>query len=143
MGVGHNMTSLADQFTDLQIDEMKEAFAMSDRNRDGTVLLSQLVTVFRTLGIHLTHSQIKVYLEDAVDEDSATIDFPEFLTLMSKIMNTSKSPACLLEAFRIFDKDDTGHILVSDLKIMMTKMGGETFSDEEFETMIQDVEEVD
>ena len=54
------MTSLADQFTDLQIDEMKEAFAMFDRNRDGTVLLSQLVTVFRTLGIHLTHSQIKV-----------------------------------------------------------------------------------
>ena len=69
-------------------------------------------------------------------------------------MNNSKSPACLLEAFRIFDKDDTGHILVwdfqivqncskricvqvSDLKIMMTKMGGETFSEEEFETMVK------
>ena len=54
------MTSLADQFTDQQIDEMKEAFSMFDRNRDGAVLLSQLVTIFKTLGIHITDSEIKV-----------------------------------------------------------------------------------
>ena len=28
---------------------------------------------------------VQVHLEDAMDEDSATIDFPEFLTLMSKV----------------------------------------------------------
>ena len=54
------MTSLADQFSDQQIDHMKEAFSMFDRNRDGTVLLSLLVTVFKTLGIHITDSEIKV-----------------------------------------------------------------------------------
>ena len=55
-----NMASLADQFTDLQIDEMKEAFSMFDRNKDGTVLLTSLVTVFKTLGIYITNSEIKV-----------------------------------------------------------------------------------
>ena len=54
------MASLADQFTDLQIDEMKEAFSMFDRNRDGNVVLTQLVTVFRTLGIHISDAEIKV-----------------------------------------------------------------------------------
>ena len=54
------MASLADQFTDLQIDEMKEAFSMFDRNRDGNVGLTQLATVFRTLGIHISDSEIKV-----------------------------------------------------------------------------------
>ena len=57
------MASLADQFTDLQIDEMKEAFSMFDRNRDGNVVLTQLVTVFRTLGIHMSDSEIKVGLD--------------------------------------------------------------------------------
>ena len=54
------MASLADQFTDIQIDEMKEAFSMFDRNRDGNVILTQLPTVFRTLGIHISDSEIKV-----------------------------------------------------------------------------------
>ena len=57
------MASLADQFTDLQIDEMKEAFSMFDRNRDGNVVLTQLPTVFRTLGIHMSDSEIKVVQE--------------------------------------------------------------------------------
>ena len=57
------MASLADQFTDLQIDEMKEAFSMFDRNRDGNVILTQLPTVFRTLGIHISDSEIKVGLD--------------------------------------------------------------------------------
>ena len=57
------MASLADQFTDLQIDEMKEAFSMFDRNRDGNVVLTLLPTVFRTLGIHMSDSEIKVGLD--------------------------------------------------------------------------------
>ena len=36
----------------------------------------------------------QVYLEDSLDEDSATIDFPEFLTLMSKVKGITNNKLC-------------------------------------------------
>ena len=54
------MASVADQFTDEQIDEIKEAFNLFDRNNDGNVLIAQLVTLFKMLGVHTTEAEIKV-----------------------------------------------------------------------------------
>ena len=75
------MTNVADQFTEEQIQEMKEAFNMFDRNRfvdvnenyvmtrhviisDGTVHNLQLVQLFKILGIHVTEAELKVCLRD-------------------------------------------------------------------------------
>lgn len=54
------MASVADQFTDEQIDEIKEAFNLFDRSNDGNVLISQLVTLFKMLGVHTTEAEVKV-----------------------------------------------------------------------------------
>ena len=54
------MASVADQFTDEQIDEIKEAFNLFDRNNDGNVLIAQLGTLFKMLGVHTTEAEIKV-----------------------------------------------------------------------------------
>ena len=70
-------------------------------------------------------------------------------------MTNSKSSTGLLEAFRVFDKEDTGSISVwyfehvtgwdwvdnmvqvYELKRIMTKLGGDTYSEEEFDTMVK------
>ena len=54
------MASVADQFTDEQIDEIKEAFNLFDRSNDGNVLISQLVTLFKMLGVHTKEAEVKV-----------------------------------------------------------------------------------
>ena len=82
------MTTVADQFTDSQIDEMKEAFNLFDRNKvktaksktqkveyyvlikhyimkfistqDGNVLIIQLGSLLKMLGIHTTDAELKV-----------------------------------------------------------------------------------
>ena len=77
------MTNVAEQFTEEQIQEMKEAFNMFDRNRfvdvyenyvitkrdiisDGTVHNLQLVQLFKILGIHVTEAELKVCLYECL-----------------------------------------------------------------------------
>ena len=70
------------------------------------------------------------------------VDFPEFLTIMAR-----RGPSTLqegkneiVEAFRVFDKDDTGFISSSDLKKAMTKFGMK-LNEAEVEEMFRKVEE--
>ena len=53
------------------------------------------------------------------------VDFPEFLTIMARRGPSSiyEGRNEVVEAFRVFDKDDTGIISASDLKEAMTQFG--------------------
>ena len=54
------MAGLADQFSDQQIDEFKEAFSLFDRNKDGTIYESQVLLVMKALGIHANEADVRV-----------------------------------------------------------------------------------
>ena len=47
---------------------------------------------------------------------NGTIDFPEFLTMMSRKMKDTDSEEEILEAFRVFDKEGTGYISAAELR---------------------------
>ena len=75
--------------------------------------------------------------QNEVDEDgNGTIDFEEFLSLMSRKIKEIDKKEELLEAFRIFDKDNNGKIWAAELNHMMTNLG-DKFSDEEVDQMIK------
>ena len=75
-------------------------------------------------------------MDSADNDESGTIDFPEFLSLMSKVLLKSliifwlkkdmqvlgkaRSEAHIRDAFRVFDKDDDGFIAVS-FKFVLTQ----------------------
>lgn len=75
-----------------------------------------------------------------VDADgSGTIDFPEFLTMMARKMNSADSEEELKEAFRVFDKDGNGFISAAELRHVMTNLG-EKLTDDEVEEMIREAD---
>jgi calmodulin len=75
-----------------------------------------------------------------VDADgSGTIDFPEFLTMMSRKMNNVDSDEELREAFRVFDRDGDGFISAAELRHVMTNLG-EKLTDEEVDEMIREAD---
>ncbi|KAL9812335.1 putative guanylate cyclase activating protein [Arabidopsis thaliana] len=159
---------MADQLTDEQISEFKEAFSLFDKDGDGfqvfvlsdlgfdfkrlsncleTILefshgcitTKELGTVMRSLGQNPTEAELQDMINEVDADGNGTIDFPEFLNLMAKKMKDTDSEEELKEAFRVFDKDQNGFISAAELRHVMTNLG-EKLTDEEVEEMIREAD---
>uniref|UniRef100_A0A0E0PPB1 EF-hand domain-containing protein n=2 Tax=Oryza rufipogon TaxID=4529 RepID=A0A0E0PPB1_ORYRU len=130
---------MADQLTDEQIAEFKEAFSLFDKDGDGCITTKELGTVMRSLGQNPTEAELQDMINEVDADGNGTIDFPEFLNLMAKKMKDTDSEEELKEAFRVFDKDQNGFISAAELRHVMTNLG-EKLTDEEVDEMIREAD---
>merc|ERR1712232_368505 len=73
-----------------------------------------------------------------VDADkTGTIDFPDFLSLMSRKMKDTDTEEELVEAFKVFDREGNGFITAAEMKHVMTNLG-EKLTDEEVDEMVRE-----
>lgn len=56
-------------FTEEEVSEFREAFAMYDKNRSGTITTKQLGACFRSLGQNPTESEVQDYINDVDGAD--------------------------------------------------------------------------
>merc|ERR1719401_1086020 len=84
---------MADQLTEEQIAEFKEAFSLFDKDGDGTVTTKELGTVMRSLGQNPTEAELQDMINEVDAEGNGTIDFPEFLSLMARKMKDTDTGA--------------------------------------------------
>lgn len=132
-------SAMADQLSNEQISEFKEAFSLFDKDGDGTITTRELGTVMRSLGQNPTEAELQDMINEVDQDGSGTIDFPEFLTLMARKMQDSDSEEEIKEAFRVFDKDGNGFISAAELRHVMTNLG-EKLTDEEVDEMIREAD---
>jgi len=130
---------MVDQLTHEQIAEFKEAFALFDKDGDGTITTKELGTVMRSLGQNPTEAELRDMIHEVDQDGSETIDFPEFLTLMSRKMQDTDTEEEIKEAFRVFDKDGNGFISAAELRHVMMNLG-EKLSNEEIDDMIKEAD---
>ncbi|CAN0916341.1 unnamed protein product, partial [Linum grandiflorum] len=133
------LSSMADQLTDDQISEFKEAFSLFDKDGDGCITTKELGTVMRSLGQNPTEAELQDMINEVDADGNGTIDFPEFLNLMARKMKDTDSEEELKEAFRVFDKDQNGFISAAELRHVMTNLG-EKLTDEEVDEMIREAD---
>ena len=75
-----------------------------------------------------------------IDKDgSGTIDFEDFLAMMTTKMGERDSREEILKAFRLFDDDETGKISFKNLKRVAKELG-ENMTDEELQEMIDEAD---
>ncbi|GFG28698.1 hypothetical protein Cfor_05983 [Coptotermes formosanus] len=129
----------ADQLTEEQIAEFKEAFSLFDKDGDGTITTKELGTVMRSLGQNPTEAELQDMINEVDADGNGTIDFPEFLTMMARKMKDTDSEEEIREAFRVFDKDGNGFISAAELRHVMTNLG-EKLTDEEVDEMIREAD---
>uniref|UniRef100_A0A1A8RH85 EF-hand domain-containing protein n=1 Tax=Nothobranchius rachovii TaxID=451742 RepID=A0A1A8RH85_9TELE len=133
------LVEMADQLTEEQIAEFKEAFSLFDKDGDGTITTKELGTVMRSLGQNPTEAELQDMINEVDADGNGTIDFPEFLTMMARKMKDTDSEEEIREAFRVFDKDGNGYISAAELRHVMTNLG-EKLTDEEVDEMIREAD---
>ncbi|KAI3795065.1 hypothetical protein L1987_37709 [Smallanthus sonchifolius] len=130
---------MADQLTNDQISEFKEAFNLFDKDGDGCITTNELGTVMRSLGQNPTEVELQDMINEVDANRNGTIDLSEFLNLMARKMKDTHSEEELKEAFKVFDKDQNGVISAAELHHVMTNLG-EKLTDEEVDDMIREAD---
>lgn len=123
-------------FTEKQLEEFRGAFNDFDRNGDGKICRRELADVLEQLGKDPTEEELKDIINDSDIDGNETLDFDEFLLMMTRIANDADyHQEELLEAFQAFDLNKDGFICEQELKEVMARMG-ENLSAAEIEKMI-------
>merc|ERR1719498_2048925 len=91
--------------TEDQVEEFKEAFALFDKDGDGTITADELGVVMRSLGRNPTREELEAMIAEVDEDGSGEIEFPEFIKLMASKLQDTDSIEEMREAFNVFDRD--------------------------------------
>ena len=68
--------------------------------------------------------------------ENGTVDFSDFLGIMTRVERSGDTEDEVEEAFRVFDKEGNGIISAAELRLIMTNMG-EKLTEEQVDEMLQ------
>ncbi|XP_047501287.1 calmodulin-A-like isoform X1 [Penaeus chinensis] len=123
--------------TDDLVAEFKEAFMLFDKDEDGMITTAELGVVMRSLGQRPSETELRKLVGEVETCADGTIEFNEFLQMMSKKLKDIGNGDELKEAFKVFDKKNSGYLSSTELRHVMTSMG-EKMSEQEVEDMIKE-----
>ena len=115
-----------------RFQDIKEAFNVFDKDNDGFITIKELGTVMRSLGHNPTEMELQDMIKLYDKDESGTIDFPEFLDLMTTKMKETELEEQLIETFKVFDRDGNGLLSGQELKYV-----GEVLTDTEVDELIK------
>ena len=130
--------SLLDDLTEYQIAEYKEAFQILDKHGEGAISSKELGTIMRSLGLNPSDEDLKEIIDSFDNEkNNNLIDFNSFLVIMAKRKNDIDKEEDLIDAFRVFDKENNGKISARELRYVMMS-SGEDLNENDIEEMIRE-----
>jgi Ca2+-binding EF-hand superfamily protein len=101
-----------------QIEELKEIFKMYDRNNTGNITSRTLKFLLRGLGDNVSEEEVDTKLKEMDEDGNGTIDFHEFLLYMLEKINKQNLCSDIIEIFKIFDREDSGFLTKTEIKII-------------------------
>jgi calmodulin len=111
------------------VANLKKAFEVFDKNKDGNISLSDLKDLVKLLGQEISDLQLQSIIHEVDSDGKEKIDFKEFLGLMSRKMRDSDADEELIEVFKVFDSEGDGTISKKEMKLII----GDNLTDEEID----------
>jgi len=107
-----------------QVAELKEVFMLFDKDEDGVLSFQEVQVVMKSMGQRPSEEELLGRVRE-VSEDYIydTLEFNEFLQMMSKQQDIVYTRSDLKSAFKIFDEDEDGQIHAADLVEVLTSFG--------------------
>eukprot|EP00499_Haloplacidia_sp_CaronLabIsolate_P007069 CAMPEP_0196781380 /NCGR_PEP_ID=MMETSP1104-20130614/9620_1 /TAXON_ID=33652 /ORGANISM="Cafeteria sp., Strain Caron Lab Isolate" /LENGTH=187 /DNA_ID=CAMNT_0042151609 /DNA_START=22 /DNA_END=585 /DNA_ORIENTATION=+ len=122
-----------------QLEEIREAFNLFDTDGNGAIDARELKAAMRALGFQVKKAEIRKMIADIDKDESGTIDFEEFVEMMTGKMGERDSREEIMKVFELFDEDRTGKITFRNLKKVAQELG-ENLTDEEIQEMIDEAD---
>lgn len=116
--------------------EIAESFALFDRDNDRSISQKELGQVMVAFGDEPTEQEVRAMIAANDKSGDGTIDFPEFVRMMSQGPTRQEVRA----AFVTFDRDNDEYIDRHELKSAMANIG-EELGDDEVSAMIDEVDD--
>merc|ERR1711990_1186297 len=109
--------------TEKELAEFKEAFELFDTDKSGQIDATELKFAMTALGFTPSAEEVADLLADIDADGNGTIEFQEFVDLLSGKMASEDPAEECAKAFAWFDKDGSGKITVKNLKVVAEEMG--------------------
>ncbi|KAF2899052.1 hypothetical protein ILUMI_07120 [Ignelater luminosus] len=116
------------EFTETELQDLRTAFDLLDRNQDGKLTAAELQFMLGKLGIDLSDEVVQQLLKSASGTGNELLSETEFMHWVKKIQSLlpdqeddiSKD---LIAAFRVFDVEQKGYITRNELRTAMEMIG--------------------
>ena len=116
---------------------MKEILDLYDRDNKGYINSADTSKILQAMGRTLEEDDEQNFLQAADPEDTGKISKENFLATVEALFSLSKDNVNeLVEAFKIFDINNTGKISVQNFKKILVKIG-QAFTEEEADDVIK------
>ena len=100
-----------------------------DLDKGGTISKDELKQLMHTLGLRPSQEELNAMVDEIDADGNGEIDFDEFVTVMSRKVNTSYTPAQVKAAFKVFEKGTPpGFVSMAQLEQALTTYGTEKLS---------------
>merc|ERR1712093_278750 len=121
--------------TEEQMEEVREAFNLFDNDQSGAIDVRELKAAMRALGFEVKNVELKKMVSDVDNDGNGTIEFGEFLQMMTGKMGEKDTREDIEKVFKPFDDDNTGKISLRNLRRVAQELG-ENIDEEELQDMI-------
>ncbi|KAH7958452.1 hypothetical protein HPB49_001865 [Dermacentor silvarum] len=135
-------TVLSDDLTKEQVQMLRKAFDMFDRDKKGYVHTNMVSAILRTLGQTFEEKDLKELISEIDQDGSGELEFDEFVALAARFLVEEDTEAMqeeLREAFRLYDKEGNGYINVSDLREILRALD-DALTEDELDEMIAEID---
>lgn len=122
--------------TEDEVNEIKEAFDLFDSDKSGSIDTEELKNALRSLGIDAKNQTLTNMLSDLDKNGNNTIEFDEFIDMMTAKMSDKDTKEDLRKVYYLFTGDESSDgISFNDLKRVANELN-EQIKDDELREMI-------
>lgn len=129
------------QLTASELAEFQEIFNLVDRDGGGTITKDELGELMDTLGIDATPEEIDLMINEIDQDSNGSIDFDEFVAVMSRKVSATYTADQVKNAFKVFEGSaPPGYVKVDALIRALTTDGTDKLTEEQAHDLVGQLE---